>query len=97
MERSWYFKNSRLAYQGVVIQFSARASDLYVLYIVKTDLVAHLASSLTGIGAVSSEAKRPAVKLSSHFLLVPGLKRMEVPYNSTPLRLHSLHRKTWTY
>jgi hypothetical protein len=68
-----------------VLQFSARARDVYVLYSVQTDLVVHLASCLTGSGAVSSEAKRPAVKLSSHFLLVPELKLMEVPYNSTPL------------
>ena len=73
-ERSWYLKNNRLAGRGVVLQFSERARDVYVLYIIQMDLVAHLASCLTGCGAISSEAKRPAVKLSNHFLLVPGLK-----------------------
>ena len=73
-ERSLYLKNNKLADRGVVLQFSARARDVYVLYRVQTQLVAHLASSLTGSEAVSSEAKRPAVKLSNHFFLVPGLK-----------------------
>jgi len=84
-QRTWYLKNNRLADRGVVLQFSARERDVYVLYSVQTDLVAYLASCLTGSGAVSSEAKRPTVKLSNHFLLVPGLEWMEIPYNSTQL------------
>jgi len=84
-EHSLYLKNNRLADRGVVLQFLARVRDVYVMYSVQTELVTYLAYSLTRSGNASSEAKRPAVKLSNHFLLVPGLKWMEVPYNSTSL------------
>ena len=84
-ERSGYLKNDRLADRGVVLQLLALARGFCVLCSVQTG--SHGSSSVlfNGCGTVSQEAKRPAVKLSNHFLLVPGLKWMVVPYNFTPL------------